>query len=298
MKKILFTGVCTALVTPFLNGKINYPMMEMLLRRQLEAGVRAVVIAGTTGEASTLSDQEKLELFRRCKEYVGDEMQIIAGTGSNSTDHTVWLSLEAEKCGVDALLVVSPYYNKATPDGMFAHYLAVARAVQIPVIPYNVPSRTGVDIPISVYRKLSRIPNIAGVKEASADIVKIAKLRAECGDDLPLWSGNDDMTAAILALGGKGVISVVSNVVPEEMRLLTEAGLDGDFDTAAALQCQLLPLTQTLSREVNPVPVKAAMRIIGFDCGGCRLPLTAPEKETADCLQALLIGEKSQLLIQ
>ncbi len=288
MKKPLFTGVCTALVTPFLDGKINYPMMEMLLRRQLHAGVKAVVIAGTTGEAPTLTDEEKLELFRRCKEYVGSQMLVIAGTGSNSTEHAVWLSQEAEKCGVDGLLVVSPYYNKATPEGLFAHYLAIADSVGIPVVIYNVPSRTGVDIPVEVYRRLSGIPNIAGVKEASADIVKIAKIRAACGDDLPIWSGNDDTVAAVLALGGKGVISVASNVIPEEMGLLADAALDGDFDTAGSLQCQLLPLIQVLFREVNPIPVKAAMAIIGYDCGGCRLPLASATLDTAEQLRRIL----------
>ncbi len=288
MKKVLFTGVCTALVTPFLNGKVNYPMMEMLLRRQMETGVKAAIIAGTTGEAPTLSDDEKLELFRRCKEYVGDDMKIIAGTGSNNTDHAIRLSREAEKCGVDGLLVVSPYYNKATPEGLFAHYLAVAHAVQIPVIVYNVPSRTGVDMPVSVYRRLARIPNIIGVKEASPDVVKISRIRAECGDSFAVWTGNDDQTAAVLALGGKGVISVASNVVPEEMVLLAEAALDGDFDTAAALQGQLLPLTDALFREVNPIPVKAAMNLIGYDCGISRLPLTKASDETVSALQRAL----------
>ncbi len=290
MKKPLFTGVCTALVTPFLDGKVNYPMMEMLLRRQLQAGVTAVVIAGTTGEAPTLSDDEKFQLFRRCKEYVGDEMKIIAGTGSNSTEHAVWLSKEAEKQGVDGLLVVSPYYNKATQDGLFAHYLAVAHAVQLPVIVYNVPTRTGVDIPVAVYKRLSRIPNIAGVKEASTDMVKVAKTRAACGDALPIWSGNDDLTAAVLALGGKGVISVASNVVPEEMLLLTEAALAGDFDTAGALQAELLPLTEALFREVNPIPVKKALELAGYDCGPCRLPLTGAAEETAALLRQALEG--------
>ena len=288
MKKPLFTGVCTALVTPFLDGKVNYPMMEMLLRRQLEAGVKAVVLAGTTGEAPTLSDEEKLELFRRCKEYVGSDMLIIAGTGSNSTEHTVYLSKEAEKAGVDALLVVSPYYNKATPDGLVAHYLSVAHAVRIPVIIYNVPSRTGVDIPVSVYKTLSRIPNIAGVKEAAANIVKIAKTRAVCGSELSIWSGNDDMIAPVMALGGQGVISVLSNVLPEETRYLTEAALDGDFDTAAAIQCDLLELIELLFSEVNPIPVKEAMKIIGYDCGGWRLPLTGMTNENKRKLTAYL----------
>lgn len=289
MKKPLFTGVCTALVTPFLGGKVNYPMMEMLLRRQLEAGVKAIVLAGTTGEAPTLSDDEKLELFRRCKEYVGDEMLIIAGTGSNSTEHTVRFSKAAEKVGVDALLVVSPYYNKATPDGLVAHYLSVAQAVNLPVIIYNVPSRTGVDIPVSVYKTLSKITNIAGVKEAAANIVKIAKIRAACGSDLPIWSGNDDMIAPVVSLGGKGVISVLANVQPEETRYLTEAALDGDFDTAAAIQCDLLELIELLFSEVNPIPVKEAMGLIGYDCGSCRLPLTGMSKENKQKLAACLM---------
>lgn len=288
MKKPIFTGVCTALVTPFWDGKVNYPMMEQLLRRQLEAGIKAVVVSGTTGESATLSDDEKLELFRRCKEYVGDEMCIIAGTGSNSTEHAVYLSKEAEKCGVDALLVVSPYYNKATPEGLIAHYLAVTHAVSLPVIVYNVPSRTGVDIPVSVYKTLSRIPNIAGVKEASPDIAKIARIRAACGNALPVWSGNDDLITPIVSLGGKGVISVLSNVLPEETKLLTDAALDGDFDTAGALQCQLLELIGLLFSEVNPIPVKEAMKLIGYDCGGCRLPLTAMSAENKAKLAHLL----------
>lgn len=286
MKEPLFTGVCTALVTPFLDEKVNYPLMEMLLRRQIEAGVKAVVLSGTTGESATLSDEEKLELFRRCKTYVGSEMCVIAGTGSNSTEHAVWLSQEAEKCGVDALLVVSPYYNKATPEGLFAHYLSIAHGVKLPVIIYNVPSRTGVDIPVSVYKRLSRIPNIAGVKEASTSIVKVAKTLSECGGELPVWSGNDDMAVPIISLGGQGVISVLSNVLPVETRLMVQAALDGDFDSAGALQCELLPLIELLFSEVNPIPVKAAMRCIGYDCGGCRLPLTDISRENQAKLEA------------
>ncbi len=280
MKNPLFTGVCTAMVTPYLDGKVNYPMMEQLLRRQMDAGIKAFVICGTTGESPTLSDCEKMELFRRCTSYVGDEALIIAGTGSNSTEHAVWLSKEAEKVGVDGLLVVSPYYNKATPDGLFAHYLAIAHAVSLPVILYNVPGRTGVDIPVEVCKRLSRIPNIAGIKEASTSIEKITRLRMEC-PDFPIWSGNDDLITPILSLGGKGVISVLSNVAPVETRLLTQAALDGDFDTAAALQCSLLELTDLLFCEVNPIPVKAAMQCIGYDCGCCRLPLTdlTPENQ-------------------
>lgn len=288
MKKPLFTGACTALVTPFLNGKVNYPMLEQLLKRQIDAGIEAVVICGTTGESATLADSEKLEMFRRAKEYVGDGCRIIAGTGSNSTEHSIALSCAAESMGVDALLVVSPYYNKATPEGLLAHYSAIAGAVHIPVIAYNVPSRTGVDIPVSVYKQLSMIPNMAGVKEASTDITKIAKIKAACPSDFAVWSGNDDQAVAVMSLGGKGVISVLSNVVPVETQAMAQAALDGDFDTAAALQLELLPLIELLFCEVNPIPVKAAMKLIGYDCGDCRLPLTPMSQENLEKMKKIL----------
>ena len=278
MKKPLFTGVCTALVTPFLNGQVNYPLLEQLLRRQMEAGIKSVVIAGTTGEAPTLTEDEKLEMFRRAKAFTGDDCMIIAGTGSNSTAHALHLSRQAQEAGVDAVLVVSPYYNKATADGLYAHYLAIAHGVEIPVILYNVPSRTGVDIPVSVYRRLSRIPNIAGVKEATGDITKITAIRHACGDEFTVWSGNDEMTVASIALGAKGIISVASNVTPEMTIAMTEAALDGDLDTASALQTELLPLHELLFCEANPIPVKAAMGCIGYDCGACRLPLSPLSK--------------------
>lgn len=286
MKNSLFTGACTALVTPFLNGKVNYPMMEQLLKRQMDAGIRAVVICGTTGESPTLSDAEKLEMFRRAKKYVGDDCLIIAGTGSNCTEHSVALSKAAENIGVDALLVVSPYYNKATPEGLVTHYSAIAGAVHIPVIAYNVPSRTGVDIPVSVYKCLAQIPNMVGVKEASTDISKIVKIKAACPPDFAVWSGNDDQAAAVMALGGLGVISVLSNVMPVETQTMAQAALNGDFDTAADLQIRLLPLIELLFCEVNPIPVKAAMKLIGFDCGECRLPLTPMSMENYKKLKA------------
>jgi len=285
MNDIFMTGVCTAMVTPFINGQINYPMMEMLLRRQINAGIKSVVISGTTGEASTLSDDEKITLFQSCKSYVGNDLVVIAGTGSNSTEHAVYLSKEAEKAGADALLIVSPYYNKATADGLIAHYLSIAHAVKIPIIIYNVPGRTGVDIPVAVYKTLSRIPNIVGVKEATTSITKILQIRAACGDQFTIWAGNDDMTVPIISLGGKGVISVLSNIFPEETVLMTEAALAGDFDTAASLQCKLEPVTQLLFCEVNPIPVKEALLQMGFDCGGYRLPLTEPTKENKKRIQ-------------
>ena len=288
MKQPFFTGVCTALVTPFFNGQVNYPMLRLLLKRQADAGIQNVVLCGTTGESATLSDEEKLEMVRTAKEYVGSTMNIIAGTGSNDTAHAVSLSRAAAEAGADGLLVVSPYYNKATSDGIIAHYLSIAHAVSIPVIVYNVPSRTGLDIPVSVYKTLSRIGNIAGVKEASTDIGKILKIRAECGDDFPVWSGNDDMTVPIIALGGKGVISVTSNVIPGEFSAMAAAALDGDFDTASDLQAAFYPLTQAMFSQVNPIPVKYAMARLGYDCGPCRLPLTGLNPENVEKLKKLL----------
>lgn len=288
MKKPVFTGVCTALVTPFLGSSINYPMLEQLLKRQMDAGIEAVVISGTTGESPTLTDVEKLELFRRAKQYVGDACKILAGTGSNNTEHAVALSKAAEAVGVDGLLVVSPYYNKATNEGLLAHYSAIAGAVHIPVVAYNVPSRTGIDIPVEVYACLSKIPNMAGVKEASNDIRKISKIRSMCPADFTIWSGNDDQITAVMALGGQGVVSVLSNIAPLETQALAQAALNGDFDTAADLQLRLLPLIDALFCEVNPIPVKAAMKLIGYDCGGCRLPLTSLSRENLEKLRILL----------
>ena len=283
-----FSGVCTALVTPFLKDSINYPMLEQLLRRQYDAGIRAVVICGTTGESATLTDEEKLTMFRYAKKSIPEDLRIIAGTGSNSTVHAIALSQAAQDAGADALLVVSPYYNKATPEGLYLHYAAIASSVQIPVILYNVPSRTGVDIPVEVYRRLSQIPNIAGVKEASSDIRKLARIRSQCPDHFTVWCGNDDLAVAAMALGAKGLISVVSNIEPEITGSMIGAALDGDFDTATALQLSLLPLIEALFQEVNPIPVKAAMAMIGYDCGSCRMPLCSPSEETSALLKDLL----------
>jgi len=289
MNEPLFTGVCTALVTPFLDDQVNYAMFEQLLRRQCDAGIEAVVICGTTGEAPTLSTYEKLELFSRAKYYTGNACKIIAGTGSNSTLHTVQLSKAAAQCGADALLVVTPYYNKATPDGLYAHYLAVSQTVDIPIIVYNVPSRTGLDVPLQVYERLAKIPNIIGTKEASNDITKITKLLCCCGNDLTVWSGNDDMTVPMMSLGVKGVISVLSNVLPAETQAMCQAALNGDFSTASALQLELQPLIEALFCEVNPIPVKEAMKMIGYDCGECRMPLSAMSKEKREKLKRLLL---------
>lgn len=288
MNQPLFTGACTALVTPFLNHEVNYPMLEQLLRRQLDAGIEAIVICGTTGESPALSDEEKLELFRRAKKYVSKNCKIIAGTGSNCTKRATQLSEKAEQTGVDGLLVVSPYYNKANPDGLYRHYEAISNGTGLPIIVYNVPSRTGMDISLESYSALSRIDNIVGIKEASNDIRKTAKIRSICDDRLTVWSGNDDMTVPMISLGAKGVISVLSNVCPVLTQVMAKAALDGDFDTAAALQIQLQPLTDALFSDVNPIPVKAAMGIIGYDCGDCRLPLGKLSGEKTEYLKRLL----------
>lgn len=288
MKTPFFSGACTALITPFTNGKVNYSMLEKLLQRQMDAGIGTIALCGTTGESPTLSDEEKLSILRHAKEYCGNGCMILAGTGSNSTRHAMTLSMAAEEAGADGLLVVSPYYNKATADGLYRHYQTIAASVHIPVIIYNVPGRTGVDIPVSVYQKLSQIPNIAGVKEASTDITKIGRILSSCEETFAVWSGNDDMTVPVISLGGSGVISVSSNVLPEKMQAMTQAALAGKFRSAAAMQLELIPLTDLLFCDVNPIPVKAAMKILGYDCGNCRMPLTSLLPEHEEKLRKLL----------
>lgn len=273
MVKSIFTGVCTALITPFLNNEINFPMLERLIDRQLRAGVSTIVLSGTTGESPTLTEQEKTDMIKRAKAFVGNDCTIIAGTGTNSTSHAILLSHQAEEAGADGLLVVAPYYNKSNTPGLIQHFTAVANSVQIPVILYNVPSRTGIDIPVKVYSELSQIPNIVGVKEATTDLTKISKIRYSCPDSFRIWSGNDDLTVPIMSLGGDGIVSVLSNLCPEEMVEMTNAMLIGDHRTAACYQIALQPLIDLLFAEVNPIPIKYAMRYAGFDCGDCRLPL-------------------------
>lgn len=288
MSEALFTGVCTALVTPFVNGSINYPMLQQLIQRQIDAGIEAIVVSGTTGESAALTDAEKITLFRRAKEYAGNQCLILAGTGSNSTVHAIALSKAAEEMGADGLLCVSPYYNKATPDGLYLHYRAIAESVRIPVVLYNVPLRTGMDISVSSCRQLAQIPNIVGIKEASSDITKTARILHDCPEDFSVWSGNDSMTVPSISLGCKGVISVLSNLYPTKMQMMAKAAISGDYATASALQQEVMPLIDLLFAEVNPVPIKAAMKCIGLDCGSCRLPLSdASEKLKAQLSDAL-----------
>lgn len=285
MKKLLFSGLCTALVTPFLDGKINFPMVDILIRRQIDAGVDAIVLSGTTGESPTLSENEKLELFRRGVEAADGKCKILAGTGSNDTAHAISLSQKARDCGVDGILVVTPYYNKATPSGLVKHYEAIAQAAELPMLLYNVPSRTGVDIPVSVCKELSANPWICGIKEANPDIVKVLRIITECGNRLPVFSGNDDQTVAVMALGGKGVISVASNVAPLEMNAMVTAARNGQFDLASLMQRKLLPLMDLMFCQVNPIPVKEAMKYVGFDVGACRMPLDGLTEENREKLK-------------
>ena len=271
MKRRIFSGLCTALVTPFSADGIDFSMLEQLIDGQLEAGTEAIVLAGTTGESPTLTRAEKLELFREGVRIAAGRCRIIAGTGSNCTKNAIDLSREAEDCGVDGLLVVTPYYNKATQPGLLKHYRAICDTVEIPVIAYNVPSRTGVDIAVDTCKALAQIPNLVGIKEACGDISKVGRILADT--ELAVWSGNDDQTVPVMALGGAGVISVASNVIPRQMHEMTAAALRGDFVKAAALQQKYQRLMDLLFCQVNPIPVKAAMRMIGMDCGECRMPL-------------------------
>lgn len=286
MKRRIFTGLCTALVTPFSEDGIDFSVLEQLIEGQIEAGTEAIVLAGTTGESPTLTHDEKLALFREGVRIAAGRCKIIAGPGSNCTKATIDLSREAEDCGVDGLLVVTPYYNKATQPGLVKHYSAVCNAVSIPVIAYNVPSRTGVDISVDTCKALAQIPNLAGIKEACGDISKVSRILS--GTKLAVWSGNDDQTVPVMALGGAGVISVASNVIPKQMHELTQAALEGDFAKAAVLQRRFQKLMDLLFCQVNPIPVKAAMRMIGMDCGECRMPLDELTRENVQNLQQCL----------
>ena len=291
MKKPLFTGLCTALVTPFREDRVDFTMLERLIWRQIDAGADAIVLAGTTGESPTLTEDEKLDIFRCGVQTAAGACKIIAGTGSNCTAKAVSLSTRAAETGVDGLLVVTPYYNKSTQPGLIQYYTAITQAASLPVIAYNVPSRTGVDIRAETCRALAEISGIVGIKEASGDISKTGKIIAACADDFPVYSGNDDQTVPVMALGGLGVISVVSNVAPKAMKALTDACLSGDYHRARMLHRRLHKLMELMFCQVNPIPVKAAMALIGLDCGPCRPPLDGlPDRDRqklSDCLDEL-----------
>lgn len=274
MKKVIFRGVGTAIITPMKeDGEINYPVFKKLLDRQADGGADAVVVAGTTGENATLDDDEHLELVEFAVKEIAGRIPVIAGAGSNNTAHAVWMSQECEKIGVDGLLHVTPYYNKTSQEGLYRHFRACAQATGLPVILYNVPSRTGVNILPETYRKLSEIDSIVGCKEASGNFSQIAGIAALCGENLTIYTGNDDQITTALALGAQGVISVAGNLLPRETHDICQAYFDGNCEESKRLQLKYLELMQALFMDVNPIPVKQAMRAMGYDVGECRLPL-------------------------
>lgn len=288
MKQPVFEGLATAIVTPFKNGTIDIPTFEKLLDAQLAANVDAIVVCGTTGESSTLSSHEQLRLIAHAMQYTAGRCKIIAGTGSNDTAHAIEMSRAASSMGVSAVLVVTPYYNKCTQEGLIAHYTAIADEASCPVICYNVPSRTGLDMKVETYQALSKHPNIQGVKEAGGNPAKIAKTIELCGDEFYLWSGNDDEAVCAMALGAKGLISVLSNVRQKKTLAMIRACQKNDFRTAGRLQRELLEIIQALFCEVNPIPVKKALELEGFPVGLPRLPLTELSEGNLSRLKAAL----------
>ena len=273
-KTPIFKGSCTAIVTPFGENGIDFDRMAELIDYQYDNGTAAVVVCGTTGENATMSRYEHEELIEFVCRYNNKRMKIIAGVGSNDTAKALGFAICALRCDADGILMVTPYYNKATQEGLIKHFTYVADRIDLPMIVYNVPSRTSIGIKLQTYRELSKHPNINGVKEASADFSLFAATRAECGNDLFIWSGNDDNTVPMMALGALGVISVASNVVPAAVAKLCSLCLDGDFEQAQQLYFKYSRLFSDLFIETNPIPVKAAMKLIGLDCGALRLPLT------------------------
>lgn len=295
MKTPVFTGACVAIITPFRNGQVDYDKLGELIEFQIAAGTDCICICGTTGEASTQSMEEHKTAIRYCVEKVAHRCKVIAGTGSNNTASALELCLDAEDAGADGLLVVTPYYNKTTQRGLIKHYTYLADRVHTPIICYNVPSRTGMCFTAATYAELAKHPMINGVKEASGNFDLIAHTRALCGDEFNIWSGEDGQVVPLMALGGKGVISVVSNVDPKLMVDMTHAFLAGDVEKAADLQInRVVPLADALFMETNPIPVKEAMNLMGMDVGELRMPLCEMSDEHRAVLKASL--EKAGLL--
>ena len=288
MRKPIFCGCATAIITPFTSDGVDYAALKKLVDFQIEEGIDAIVVCGTTGEASTMNYTEKMRTIETVLTQANGKIPIIAGTGSNNTETAIALSRDADHLGVDAVLVVTPYYNKATQAGLIKHYETIADAITKPVILYNVPSRTGVSCTAETYALLSRHPNIAGTKEASGNLALVQKTRDLCPKDFSVWSGNDDETAPIMLLGGSGVISVVSNIAPSHMKRLAHACLNGDFLEAGKLQLEIRALAEILFCEVNPIPVKTALSFMGFCEETFRLPLCRMSETNRCKLKELL----------
>ena len=282
----IFTGAGVAIVTPMNQDEtVNYGRLEALLEEQIAGGTDAIIICGTTGEASTLTHEEHLDVIRFAVEKVNHRIPVIAGTGSNCTQTAVYLSQEAEKAGADALLLVTPYYNKATQKGLIAHFTKIASSVSIPCILYNVPSRTGCNILPETAAKLAEVENISGIKEASGNISQIAHLASLVKGKMDIYSGNDDQIVPILALGGVGVISVLSNVAPRQTHEIVQSFMDGDTARACRLQLEALDLIDALFCEVNPIPVKTALNLMGKEAGPLRGPLCGMEEKNKERLR-------------
>ena len=297
MREPVFTGACTAIVTPFdQSGAIDYGCFGRLIDQQLDHGVDAICVLGTTGECATLSLREHISAVNFCVKHVNHRVKVIAGAGSNDTSAAVYLSQHAQDSGADALLHVTPYYNKCSQEGLIRHYEYIADRTELPIILYNVPSRTGVSFTAETYRVLSQNPKINGVKEASGNFSLVAHTRYLCGDDFYIWSGNDDQVVPMMALGAKGVISVVANVAPRLMVDISHLCLDGKFQEAFQLQLQHTELMDALFVEVNPIPVKAALNLMGRDVGGLRLPLCDISPANLEVLRGAM--ERSGLLDQ
>lgn len=286
----IFEGAGVALVTPFKeNGEVNYEKLEEIVEEQIAGGTDAIIACGTTGEASTMSHEEHLDVVRYVCQVTKKRIPVIAGTGSNCTETAVYLSVEAEKYGADGLLLVSPYYNKATQKGLICHFSAVAEAVKIPILLYNIPGRTGVTIqPETIAALCKNVDNIVGVKEASGNFSAMATMMNLADGQVDLYSGNDDQIVPLLALGGKGVISVLSNIAPAQTHAICQAFFDGNPAESARLQLAAIPLIAELFREVNPIPVKAAMNLMGKGVGPLRLPLTEMEPQNQEKLRAAM----------
>ena len=287
----IFTGAAVALITPMHeDGSINYEEMERIVNDQINHGTDAIVICGTTGEASTMTHEEHIETIKACVEMTKKRVPVIAGSGSNCTDTAIFLSREAQKAGADGLLVVSPYYNKATQKGLKQHFTAVAGSVDIPIILYNIQGRTGVNIqPKTIAELAKEVDNIVAVKEASGDLSQIATLMAMTQGELDVYSGNDDQIVPITALGGKGVISVLSHVAPQDTHDIVAKMMAGDVKGSSELQLKYIPVIHALFSEVNPIPVKAAMNMLGYNVGSLRMPLTEMEDENKAILRQAMI---------
>ena len=294
MKQTIFTGMATAMVTPMTPEGVDYEALGRFIDFQLSQGINALVAVGTTGESATLSPAERKEVIRFTIDRVAGRVPVIAGTGTNNTQHAMDYSISAARDGADALLVVTPYYNKATQNGLIAHFTAIADKVDKPIILYNVPSRTGCNLLPATVEKLAEHPNIAAIKEASGNMSQVVELFARCGDKLDVYSGEDGLTVPILSMGGKGTISVLSNVVPKEAVAMTNAFFAGDVAEAARLQCRYLNLINLLFCEVNPIPAKAAVSAMGFGKEYIRLPMTPMEEGN----RAKLLAEMRRLGVQ